>query len=108
MFRNITNPRWFRRSLLGLAFAATGVLTLAAGTGSANAQYYYPYYGGYPYGYGYPYYAGYYPYYGYPYGYGYGWPVGVSLGWGWGWGGHGWHGGGWGHGWHGGAHVGHH
>jgi hypothetical protein len=64
MVRNITKPRWFRRALMGLAFAATGVLTLAAGTGAANAQYYYPGYG-YPY-YGYPYYSGYYPYYGYP------------------------------------------
>jgi hypothetical protein len=70
---------WFRRVVMGTAFAAVGLLTFGAVSTPAQAYWYH---------YGYPYYTSYYtPYYGYygPAYYGPGY-----YGWGWGW--HrGWH-----------------
>jgi hypothetical protein len=70
---------WFRRAVLGAAFAAVGLATLGAATTPAQAYWY---------GYGYhPYYA-YYPHH---YGW-YGYYPAYHVGWGWGWhGGWGWH-----------------
>jgi hypothetical protein len=68
---------WFRRAVLGTAFAAVGVLTLGAATTPAQAYWYgygpYPYYASYPYNYG---------WYGNPAYYG-GWGYGWRGGWGW-------------------------
>jgi hypothetical protein len=75
---------WFRRAVMGAAFAAVGVLTLGAATTPAQAWWY---------GYGYhPYYA-YHPHY-------YGWNHYHPAYWGYGWnGGWGWHGGWYHHHW---------
>jgi hypothetical protein len=58
-----TSPKtsWFRRAVLGTAFAAVGMVTLGAATQPAQAYWYH-------YGWYHPYYSYYHPYYG---GYGY-------------------------------------
>lgn len=73
---------WFRRAVIGTAFAAVGLVTLGAGTTPAEAYWYH-------YGWYHPYYHYYHPY------YGYGSPYYGPVYYGWGWG---WHGG-WHHGW---------
>jgi hypothetical protein len=70
---------WVRRAVLGVTFAAVGLMTLGGATTPAQAYWY-------GYGYYHPYRAYYYPHYygwyGYPAYYG-GW--GWRGGWGWGW-----------------------
>jgi hypothetical protein len=73
---------WFRRAVLGTAFAAVGMLTLGAAATPAQAWwyggYYSPYYAYYPHHYGW---YGYRPYYPAYYGWGYGWRGGWHHGW---------------------------
>lgn len=73
---------WFRRAVMGAAFAAVGFGALGAATTPAQAYWHH-------YGWYHPYYHYYHPYYGW---YGYGAPYygPVYYGWGWGWH-HGWH-----------------
>ena len=72
---------WFRRAVMGTAFAAAGLVTLGAAATPAQAYWYH-------YGWYHPYYHYYHPHYGW---YGYGAPYygPVYYGWGWGWH-HGW------------------
>ncbi len=66
-----TKTNWLRRGVLGIALAATGLLTLGAAT---PAQAYW-------YGYYHPYYAYYPTYYGYYPGFYAGWGYGWHRGW---------------------------
>jgi len=71
---------WFRRAVVGTAFAAVGLVTLGAATTPAQAYWYG--YGPAPYYYSHPHYYGWYGYY----------PAYYGWGWHYGWGGHrGWH-----------------
>ena len=75
-----TKHSWFRRAVMGTAFAAVAVMSLGAASTPAQAYWYH-------YGYYHPYYHYYHPYYGwygYPAYYG-GWGYGWHHGWGWGW-----------------------